>query len=137
MRHHPDGTIHETILLVDDDHAIRRVAQRVLELHGYDVVAVATGDEALRVLASANEDVPVDLLLTDLNMPGMGGVELARRIGEEQPALRVLFTSGAPPAIDVDAPWMDVAAHFIEKPYAISELARRVREVLDADPPAH
>lgn len=126
----------QTILVVDDDAAIRKVAKRVLELHGYGVISVGTADEAHQVLNEGHR--PVDLLLTDVRMPGMDGRELASSLRSTHPGLRVLFTSGMPAesfaggargSLDADAP-------FIEKPYAVTDLVDRVREALDAPPSA-
>lgn len=128
------------ILVVDDDADLLRVAVRVLSVHGYEVLSAEGCAEALEVLEGRAE--PIDLLLTDMEMPGMGGDELAMRFEERFPDLRVLFTSGYPAQVMAAAAKGEdarsaSARNFIEKPYAMSELARRVREVLDAERPAH
>lgn len=125
------------ILVVDDDTDLLRVAVRVLKLHGYDAVGATTYEDAL----SLTDEHEIDLLLTDVKMPGMDGDELAARLSAAHPDLRVLFTSGYPEQVTSPAGSDAVNSierkHFIEKPYAMSDLARRVEEVLAADPPAH
>ncbi len=125
-----------TILVVDDDAAIRKVAKRVLELHGYGVISVGTADEARRVLEE--EHAPVDLLLTDVKMPGTDGPELASALLASHPDLRVLFTSGMPAdsVVGGGRGALRAGAPFIEKPYAVTDLVDRVRAALDAPPPA-
>ncbi len=115
-----------TILVVDDDADLLRVAVRVLKLHGYEVLSADRCEAALQLL-EGREDA-IDLLLTDIEMPGMCGDELAARLEQRYPDLRILYTSGYPSKGTRD---------YIEKPYAMSELAKRVREVLDATRPAH
>src|ERR1700744_3464637 len=84
----------ETILVVDDAEVLRPLLTEVLESYGYRVLLAASGPEALAVAEQAPG--PIDLLLTDLVMPGMSGHELAGRLSERLPALKVLFTSGYP-----------------------------------------
>lgn len=127
---------HKRILVVDDDADLLRVAMRVLKLHGYDVVGATSCAEAIALVEADG----FDLLLTDVQMPEMQGDELAARLSGEHPDLRILFTSGHPEQVlsgsRADAATLE-RKHFIEKPYAMSELARRVEEVLAADPPSH
>lgn len=129
-----------TILVVDDDADLLRVAVRVLAMHGYEVIAAGGCQQALEALEGHRGGV--DLLLTDVEMPGMCGDELAVQLEGRYPDLRVLFTSGYPQEVMASAAQGrdagDVSTrHFIGKPYAMSELARRVQEVLDAERPAH
>lgn len=128
------NAVAQTILVVDDDPAIRKVATRVLELHGYTVLTVATGEAAMDLIAE--RETPVDLILTDIVMPGMNGHELATWLGAEHPQIRVLFTSGLPEEAVVHRGALDAGTPFIEKPYAIADLVHRMREVLDAAPRA-
>ena len=127
---------HETILVVDDNREIREVVRRVLAFTGYQVLTAEHGEDALRVLREHAGQV--DLLLTDVVMPGLNGSELARRVAVSYPALKVLFTSGyADDAIARHG----VLAHgveFIAKPYSLQALATKVRDVLDgpSGPPA-
>ncbi|MBX3173016.1 MAG: response regulator [Gemmatimonadaceae bacterium] len=114
-----------TVLLVDDEDSIRTVATRVLTHHGFHVIAAADGVEALRVAESCGESL--DLLLTDLVMPGVTGPELAAQLGLSRPGLRILFTSGyAEDSITqqfglTPGPW-----RFLPKPYGMDELLAAV-----------
>lgn len=134
------ATEKQTILVVDDDPALLKVAARVLTLHGYQVLS-ATDCTAAQAHLDAHPD-GIDLLLTDIELPGMHGDELAARLSEERPDLPILFTSGYPARAIHDAAdgvgrGAAATRHFIEKPYAMGDLARRVREVLEGEPPAH
>jgi two-component system, cell cycle sensor histidine kinase and response regulator CckA len=122
-----DGT--EAILLVEDDHAVRRLVARTLAHHGYVVVEASTPAEALRI---TEDPTYFDLLLTDVVMPGMNGRELAETILADRPTLKVLFTSGYPADTIIRHGIADGSAAYIGKPYLPAELAHKVREVLDA-----
>jgi CheY-like chemotaxis protein len=119
----------ERILLVEDEAAVRSLAERVLIRNGYDVLTAQNGIDALQfVNAGAG---PFDLLITDVVMPGMGGVQLARVLLEKRPDLRVLFISGH--AADT-LPELDSrgrATRFLEKPFSPNMLAGAVRDILD------
>jgi two-component system cell cycle sensor histidine kinase/response regulator CckA len=117
----------EAILVVEDEEALRKVAKRVLLGLGYDVLACADAQEALAIAADASK--PIDLLFTDVIMPGLSGRELAAQLRAQRPALRVLFTSGY--TRDVLDTHDQRGAEFLRKPYLPDDLARRVREVLD------
>jgi PAS domain S-box-containing protein len=119
----------ETILVVEDDESLRTMAADVLASAGYTVLKARHGEEALQMLARHGE--PVHLVFTDMVMPGMGGLELAKEIGKTHPQIRVLFTSGfaSDPTAGRVAP--EELTHFICKPYSVGQLARKVREVLD------
>jgi CheY-like chemotaxis protein len=107
------------------------VASNVLRRAGYTVLTAKNGVQALAQL-EAHPD-PVHLVLTDMVMPGMGGQELAARLGAERPNQKILFTSGfSDDALRLDGQ-PDVVAQFIGKPYSVIELARKVREVLDLE----
>jgi two-component system cell cycle sensor histidine kinase/response regulator CckA len=120
---------HETILLVEDEHMILRVAREALTALGYRVLTAADGVQALDLLGSMAD--PVHLLITDVVMPKMGGRELANRLTALHPALRVLFSSGYTENAIVDHGVLDEGINFLQKPYTPTTLARRVREVLD------
>jgi PAS domain S-box-containing protein len=121
----------ETVLVVEDENAIRAVAVRVLGLQGYQVLDAASGTEALGVAATHGK--PIDLLMTDMVMPGMTGPELAQALLARQPSLKVLFTSGYSADAVARQFGMGDDVHFISKPYGIADLAREVRKVLDGD----
>ena len=118
------------VLLVEDEAAVRDVARAQLESLGYSVLACANGAEALLVTGALSE--PLDLLLTDVVMPGMNGRELAARLRERQPGLRVLFTSGY--GEEVLARHGEPGMLLLQKPFALARLASLVREALQADP---
>jgi hypothetical protein len=121
---------HETILVVEDEEAMREVIRRVLERGGYQVLIAANGTEALALDADANRDIA--LLLTDLVMPdGLGGIELAARLRHERPALKVVLTSGYANEMTGQAFRLPSGAHFIQKPYKPQSLAQMVRDALD------
>jgi CheY-like chemotaxis protein len=119
----------ETLLLVEDEAAVRSSARRLLERNGYTVLEARHGGDALRI-AEASER-PIDLVLTDLVMPEMGGRELAERLRAHRPGLKVVFMSGyTEKAIAVEGV-MPAHTGFVEKPFTVEQLMRRVREILD------
>ncbi len=124
----------ETILLAEDEEAVRRLAQRVLEAQGYTVLAAATPAEALK-LARRHEGT-IDLLVTDVVMPGMSGPDLAREVVVERPDMRVLYVSGYTHDAVTRHRVLPEGATFLQKPFTAPALARRVRAVLDVTPPA-
>jgi CheY-like chemotaxis protein len=111
-----------TILVVDDDVVLRRPLQRALEAGGYDVVAVASGEEALTTLA----ETPVDLLVTDRGLPGVDGWELIRRVGVHWPDLPVVLITGSPEGIPAN---LRVQAT-LRKPFGPEELLDLVARTL-------
>jgi two-component system cell cycle sensor histidine kinase/response regulator CckA len=119
----------ETILLVEDDEAVRSLAVRVLVQHGYAVHAFRDGTSAMDAVAGMTE--PLHLLITDVVMPEMNGPAMAQRIKELRPAIRVLFTSGYTDNVIVHHGVLAEGVEFLPKPYSPESLARRVREVLD------
>jgi PAS domain S-box-containing protein len=120
----------ETILVVEDEDAVRRLAERVLQRGGYTVLTASNGAEALLVLE--RHDGPVHLVLTDMVMPGMSGRDLMARLEDINSRMKVLCTSGYTDEAVLHHKQLDKAAHFIGKPYAMAELTRKVREVLDS-----
>jgi CheY-like chemotaxis protein len=113
-----------TILLVEDERLVRELAQYVLEVAGHRVVSARTGDEALRLARSAPDGV--DLLISDVSMPGMSGQDLATALRDQFPELRVLLISGyIPPETETLS---DV--HFLGKPFTPDQLAARVTQIL-------
>jgi two-component system, cell cycle sensor histidine kinase and response regulator CckA len=120
----------ETILVVEDEPALRTLTERILAAAGYRVLAASGGEEAIRALGAAAAGV--DLVLTDVVMPGMSGAELARRIGERAPGTAILFTSGYTDDEILRHGVLADAAQFLPKPYSRADLLARVRERLDA-----
>jgi two-component system, cell cycle sensor histidine kinase and response regulator CckA len=120
----------ETLLVVENETAIKTLVQMALERHGYVVLTAESGSEALH-LAAAHRG-PIDLLITDVVMPDLRGPELARRLLEQRPALVTLFMSGyMDDALGEDRSVLPVPVEFIQKPFSPSALAARVREMLD------
>jgi CheY-like chemotaxis protein len=121
----------ETVLLVEDNEALRRVGKQILEVYGYTVLLAVDGEEGLNLALSHPR--PIELLMTDLLMPKMGGVELAERLSTLRPAMKILYTSGYNDSTGKPQPVPGSA--YLQKPYAMEDLARALRDLLDADPP--
>ncbi len=119
----------ETVLLVEDEKSVRVTAGRFLADFGYTVLVAKSPDEALRQ-AREHPD-RIDLLITDVVMPGMNGRELAEELSAQQPELKVLFMSGYTADVVGDRGIMDDDVCFIAKPVTRDQLARKVREVLE------
>jgi CheY-like chemotaxis protein len=117
-----------TILLVEDEEAVRRLARRVLEGVGYQVLEAASGWEAL-ALADGWRD-KLDLVVTDVIMPGMSGQELSARLREQRPGLRILYVSGYTDDAILQHGTLLPNTAFLQKPFSPGSLAQRVREVL-------
>ena len=130
----PSPSLGETILLVEDDPQVRSGMGRMPESLEYRVLSAGDGEEALE-LARALES-PIDLLLTDLVMVGLGGREVADRIRLLFPDTAVLYMSGYSDEAIIRRGVVDPNASFLEKPFATADLARRVREVLEHRSPA-
>jgi CheY-like chemotaxis protein len=125
--HVPHGA--ETVLLVEDQEEVRSLARRALQSHGYSVREAASAEDALDLLAATG--VEPDLLLTDVVMPGMNGVDLASRLRAERPHLRVVFMSGYSDHPALSRERLGAGAAFLAKPFSPSALARTVRGLLD------
>ena len=131
---HRDSTVqlairgNETILLVEDDEGVRGLAKDTLEASGYTVLAVTNGQEAIEI--SEHYPKPIELLLTDVVMPGLGGREVAERVLKQRPAIKVLFMSGYTDDLVLTHGVAAGTAAFIEKPFAAPKLLGRIRKVL-------
>ena len=119
---------HETILVVEDEEPLRNLMRRILEESGYKVFCAANGGEAL--LACERGSACIDLMITDVVMPGMSGVELAKRVAAECPEMKVLYTSGYTDDAVLQHGIIDPERNLIRKPYTISELRHKVRSML-------
>ncbi|MEO5818237.1 MAG: PAS domain S-box protein [Gemmatimonadaceae bacterium] len=117
----------ETILLVEDEDAVRRVARRALEMHGYTILDATDGVTAL-ALAAAND---IDLVLSDVMMPGMPGPTLIEELRRRDPDVLVLYMSGHTEEIIRDG-LIDPATPFLPKPFTPKQLAQKVRDTFDA-----
>ena len=120
----------ETILLVDDEESIRLLSRTFLERHGYRVLDAANAVEAFETLSKHPE--PVNLLLTDVIMPGESGPELLRRVRVIRPDICVLYVSGYADQAIFNREILETGAPFLQKPFSRPALARKVRDVLDA-----
>jgi len=122
----------ETILLVEDEESLLKLGRRVLESGGYTVLTASDGQEALKILS--DRPGKVNLLVTDMVMPGMDGVELARRTFAAAPGVRILYMSGyTEEAVSVE--YVTAANRaFIQKPFSPDSLLLKVRLVLDSSP---
>jgi CheY-like chemotaxis protein len=120
----------ETVLLVEDEDAVRDLARDILQAQGYTVLEARHGAEALRI--SAQHPGPIHLLLTDVVMPEMTGRELADRLAVLRPAIKVLYMSGYTDSAVVHHGVLDPGTVFLQKPFAAAVLASKVREILEA-----
>jgi PAS domain S-box-containing protein len=123
----------ETILLVEDETNLRYLARQYLEKQGYKVIEAADGAVAMQI-AVAHEKV-IHLLLTDVIMPGMNGRELAQRISEIRPNVKILYMSGYTENVIGHNGMLDAGVRLLQKPFNLRDLRSKVREVLDATSP--
>ncbi len=119
----------ETVLVVEDHPEVRRLTLTILSLQGYRLLEASGGAEALALAAGFPE--PIHLLLTDVVMPGMTGVELATRLFETRPSMKVLLTSGYTADAISRQGVLDAGAAYLAKPFTAAQLAVKIREVLD------
>jgi two-component system cell cycle sensor histidine kinase/response regulator CckA len=124
----PRGT--ETILLVEDEPAVRRVAVRLLTAQGYQLLEAENGAEAARI--SAGHEGTIHLLLTDVVLPGIGGREIAEQTRAQRPDIKVLFASGYTDDVILQHRLLHHDVALLQKPFSRESIARKVREVLDA-----
>ncbi len=127
----PVGTGAETILLVEDDNNIRALSARGLRRHGYTVLLARHAADALKL--AGEHSGTIDLLLTDIVMPGVDGRVLAERLMKSISHLKVLYTSGYTDSVATLQAIRTSPAHFIQKPYSPDALGRKVRSVLDGE----
>lgn len=124
----PAESPHATILLVEDEDALRQVAARILTRAGYDVVAAACGTEAIHI--AQTHPAAIDLLLTDVIMPHMSGNEVAERIHTIRPHTPVLYMSGYARLVLTETGTLEDGVMIIEKPFSSRELLDRIRALL-------
>ncbi len=119
----------ETLLVVEDDGAVRRSVKRILERAGYTVLTARGGQDALRLVR--DRDGAIQLLLTDVVMPGLSGNEVATQIQKLRPGIRILFTSGYPDDAIAHHGVLEAGKRIISKPFSARALRRMVRQVLN------
>jgi len=120
----------ENILVVEDEEPIRKLVRAVLESRGYNLLLARDGEEAIAI--SEGHKGPINIMLTDLVMPGLSGLELARRLAPKRPEMKMLYMSGYTDDTVVRNGLLESSVAFIQKPFTPDALARKVREVLDA-----
>ena len=120
----------ETILLVEDEEIVRKLACTILQKNGYEVLEAPNGEEALRIVQGQNGN-PIHLLVTDVVMPGMSGRQLADRLERVRPGTKVLFMSGYTDDTIVHHGVLDPGIAYIQKPFTPDALASKVRDILD------
>ena len=120
----------ETILLVEDDNQVRRLAARLLRQLGYTVHEASGAGDAARIFHELREQI--DLLFTDIIMPGMNGKQLSKLLGMGHPRMKILFMSGYNEEIIDSLGRLDLTTNFIAKPFSPGDLSIKIREVLDA-----
>jgi PAS domain S-box-containing protein len=118
----------ETLLLVEDEAAVRESTREFLTRRGYTLLEASNGEEALRV--SREFCGPIDLMISDVVMPKMSGPNLAERLSAERPHMKVLFVSGYAEHTILHHSKIDVTARLLQKPFGLNMLARKIREVL-------
>lgn len=128
----PSDTERATILVVDDEEAIRRMMEKMLWNSGYTVLNASSAVEALSVCEE--QSAALRLVVTDVGMPGMSGFDLAQRISERWPTIRILFVSGC--ANDFSVRRQLYKRPMLAKPFTREELANKVRELLTLAPSA-
>jgi len=121
----------ETVLLVEDEDPLRKLAQTFLETNGYRVLSAPNGEKALE--AAAQNPAPIQLLLTDVVMPGMNGRVLAEQLVARQPGIKVLYMSGYTDSFIAGHGVLKPGTHLLHKPFTEEALVRKVREVLDGE----
>jgi PAS domain S-box-containing protein len=119
----------ETLLLAEDEAAVRQSTREFLSMNGYVVLEAKNGTEALALARSYKGTI--DLMIADVVMPQMGGAKLAAELATDRPTMRVLFVSGYAETTFQRHGTIDVTARFLQKPFSLKALARKIREVLD------
>ena len=123
---------HETILIVEDEETLRILTEKILSKIGYNVYSEKSGDKALEFLKSTNNKQKIDLIISDVVMPGMNGVELAQHAREMMPDIKIIYFSGYTDNVIEDIGISQTKENFLSKPFTTMELSTIVRTVLDS-----
>jgi CheY-like chemotaxis protein len=129
----PGGS--ETILVVEDEEIVRDLIRQTLARCGYDVLDAGCGEEAID--ACSRREATVHLVLTDVVLPDMSGVDLSKRLAAIMPAMKVIFMSGYTSVGVLQEGLLESGVEFIQKPFTSESLARKIREVLDSKSTVH
>jgi len=121
----------ETVFIVEDDDVLRKFVQEVLQSYGYRLLVAENGEDALRVCKE--HDGQIDLMITDVVMPKMGGREAAERLQPLYPRMKVIYMSGYTDDAIVHHGVLEPGLNFLEKPFTPEGLARKVRETLESE----
>jgi len=134
VRHFPEISVQgwETVLLVEDEEAVRRAACEFLTLCGYKVLEAKDGQHGIQVARSYSG--PIHLMITDVVMPHMSGSQLAQQLTLERPSMRVMFVSGYAEKTILQHGVLESSAKFLQKPFTLKALGQKIRAVLQADP---
>jgi CheY-like chemotaxis protein len=119
-----------TILVVEDDDAVRRMTREFLKISGYTVLEARSGADAIQFMERREQ--PIDLVLTDVLMPGMKGRELVERLAKLRSGIKVLYMSAYTEDAAINIGVLSPGTAFIEKPFSPDDLANKVREVINA-----
>ena len=121
-------SLQETILVVDDEDSVRKLIEKTLRRHGYQVLSAASGPEAVRLAEQFSGHI--DLALIDVVMPELSGRETYRRVAQVRPDLKVIYMSGYSQLVAASEKLADPGAEFLHKPYTLAGLVSRVQQVL-------
>jgi DNA-binding response OmpR family regulator len=122
----------ETVLVIENEQTVREVIADVLAMHGYRVLEAPDGQEALRI--SDAYSGPIDVLVVDVVMPGMSGETLVRAFAARRPGIRALYVSGYTGEVLRQHGVVAAGRNFLQKPFTVEGLARKVRETLESPP---
>lgn len=118
----------ETVLLVEDSQPVRELIAGILEEIGFTVLAAETPAEAL--ILCEKEDIPIDILVTDVIMPNMNGAELGNKVAAMRPGIKILFMSGYPEDFIAHRGVLKKEVHFIQKPFSMKDIANKIRKIM-------